>query len=484
MAHQPPVFEMKPSVLAEIAAPAARAQHDPLHLGVVGAGPVGLALAIHAAQSLPQARVTTLDARAAEADVGRDPRTLALSLGSVQLLQRLGAWPEAAAMSITQVHVSQEPSAAPGPWAEPVVRFSAAEQGVDRLGAVVRYGALTACLQARWLTLCEREPHRLAARFSAAVEDVRMRSHAVPDRETKAGTPHSGAQAEVVLKGQRPQPHLQPQPAQHADEAPVHAPQAPAQPSTMPASAPAAAQWLEHFDVAVVAEGGVFGSQTAQARAASGRRVLQADYGQTAWVGEVELARPHGGVAFERFTRHGPVALLPLQGQRAALVWCTQTESDPVEELSAPQRLAVLRTLFHADVGELAGLSALKKFPLGLLAELSLVQGRVVRLGNAAQTLHPVAGQGLNLGLRDAFELVDRLRRMAGPGELDAALARVQWQRAPDRWALIAATDFLARSFTWALPGAAALRGAGLAAVAAARPLRSLLAQQMMFGRR
>jgi 2-octaprenyl-6-methoxyphenol hydroxylase len=439
---------MKASVLTEITAPVAHPLPPALHLGVVGAGPVGLALAIHAAQCLPQARVTTLDARSADADVGRDPRTLALSLGSVQLLQRLGAWPEVAATSITQVHVSQEPSAAPGPWAEPVVRFSAAEQGVERLGAVVPYGALTACLQARWLALCERERHRLAAQFSAAVVEVRTRSRADPGGE--------GA-AEVQL----------------ADK------------QTPDAAAVARKDGrLEHFDVAVVAEGGVFGSETAQARADSGRRVLQADYGQTAWVGEVKLARAHGGVAFERFTRQGPVALLPLQGQRAALVWCTQSESDPVETLSDSQRLAVLRTLFHADVGELVSLSALKKFPLGLLAELSLVQGRVVRLGNAAQTLHPVAGQGLNLGLRDAFEWVRCMGRVQVPGEIDAALARVQWQRAPDRWALIAATDFLARSFTWALPGAAVLRGAGLAALAGARPLRSLLARQMMFGRR
>jgi len=104
-----------------------------------------------------------------------------------------------------------------------------------------------------------------------------------------------------------------------------------------------------------------------------------------------------------------------------------------------------------------------------------------VRIGNAAQTLHPVAGQGLNLGLRDAAELVNLLR--AG-GDTDAALRRLEWQRGPDRWALIATTDFLARSFTWTLPGAGAARGLGLAALQALPPLKSLLARQMMFGRR
>jgi 2-octaprenyl-6-methoxyphenol hydroxylase len=126
-----------------------------------------------------------------------------------------------------------------------------------------------------------------------------------------------------------------------------------------------------------------------------------------------------------------------------------------------------------------------------------LVDGRQVRIGNAAQTLHPVAGQGLNLGLRDAFILVDSLRhaRTAAPSaagvaeagharNLDAALRRVEWARAPDRWSTIAATDFLARSFTWQLPGLAALRGLGIAALQALPPVKSALARQMMFGRR
>jgi 2-octaprenyl-6-methoxyphenol hydroxylase len=104
-----------------------------------------------------------------------------------------------------------------------------------------------------------------------------------------------------------------------------------------------------------------------------------------------------------------------------------------------------------------------------------------VRIGNAAQTLHPVAGQGLNLGLRDAHELVSVLR---WADDLDAALKRVEWARAADRWTMIATTDFLARSFTWTLPGAAALRGMGLAALEALPPVKGWLARRMMFGGR
>ena len=127
-------------------------------------------------------------------------------------------------------------------------------------------------------------------------------------------------------------------------------------------------------------------------------------------------------------------------------------------------------------------MSPLKAFALGLNAERTLTDGRTVRIGNAAQTLHPVAGQGLNLGLRDAFELVRALaqqrrrRRRAAP--------RSNGSARPDRWAMIAATDFLARSFTWTLPGAGAARGLGIAALQALGPVKSALARQMMFGSR
>ena len=117
-------------------------------------------------------------------------------------------------------------------------------------------------------------------------------------------------------------------------------------------------------------------------------------------------------------------------------------------------------------------------------AEASLVDGRVVRIGNAAQTLHPVAGQGLNLGLRDAFLLVDRL--VEGTAASDAGVTRalrgLAFARAPDRWSVIGATDFLARSFTWHAPGLAAARGLGLAALQALPPFKRAFARQMMFG--
>jgi 2-octaprenyl-6-methoxyphenol hydroxylase len=230
----------------------------------------------------------------------------------------------------------------------------------------------------------------------------------------------------------------------------------------------------EVFDLAVVAEGGLFGDQA--------RKPVQRDYGQTAWVGTLTVEGGEPGMAFERFTRQGPAALLPLPvgddgRRRVALVWCVRSADDPVQPLTDAQRLAVLNTLFPPEAGRLVAASELKPFQLGLNAERTLVDGRRIRIGNAAQTLHPVAGQGLNLGLRDAHQLVAALRFEP---DLDAALGRVEWARAADRWSMIAATDFLARSFAW--PGLGRLRGLALAALEHAGPVKAQLARQMMFG--
>jgi 2-octaprenyl-6-methoxyphenol hydroxylase len=144
--------------------------------------------------------------------------------------------------------------------------------------------------------------------------------------------------------------------------------------------------------------------------------------------------------------------------------------------------------VFGPQIGRIVEVTPLKCFPLGLSAQRSLVRGRQVRIGNAAQTLHPVAGQGLNLGLRDAFALATALRdacaRSGASPDLDAALSRVAWQRAPDRWAMIAATDFLARSFTWDAPGLDTLRGVGLALADKLPWVKDALARRMMFGSR
>ena len=402
-------------------------ENNPLRLAIVGAGPVGLGLALQAARALPEAHISLFDSRPLTKDVSTDPRTLAVSLGSVQLLQRLGAWQADTAQPILEVHVSQQApslgSLLADVMGEPEVRISAAEEHVPMLGAVLSYGAIVAPLQAAWLAASEREPSRLVTRF---------------------GTP---------VQAMKP----------------------------LPASVEIDAGIVDSFDLAVVAEGGVFTTAAPATVSTPVRAPLRHDYAQLAWVGTVSHTGGRVGVAYERFTRHGPAALLPLKDGRSALVWCVNRDEDPVGELDDAQRLAVLNTIFHPEVGRLTAVSPLKRFELGLIAERTLTQGRTVRIGNAAQTLHPVAGQGLNLGLRDAFDLVQGLSRSA---DVDGVLRKLEWQRGPDRWAMIAATDFLARSFTWKLPGAGAARGLGLAALQAVRPIKSALARQMMYGSR
>jgi 2-octaprenyl-6-methoxyphenol hydroxylase len=397
---------------------------NPLRIAVVGAGPAGLALALLAAQRLPRAQLTVFDSRAADKDVAGDPRTLALSLGSVQLLRRLNAWPEAAAQPITEVHVSQAPpSAGLWPGALPEVTLRAANEGVEMLGAVLSYGALVAPLQRAWSARCAEQPGRLASRMGTPVAELKDVGDAV---EVDAGI-------------------------------------------------------AERHDLAVVAEGGVFADRS--------RKALSHDYRQTAWVGQVVLDGGSPALAIERFTANGPLALLPLPApagmpagtRRAALVWCVSSDDDPVAALDDTQRIAVINSLLPEVAGRVVQITPLKSFALGLNAETTLVRGRTVRVGNAAQTMHPVAGQGLNLGLRDAFALVDALRDAP---TIQRALRRIEWARAPDRWAMMATTDFLARSFTWRWPGLAFARGGALALLNAAAPVKSMLARQMMFGRR
>ena len=403
-------------------------ESTPLRLAVVGAGPVGIALALHAADALPQAEITLFDARPVDKDVSADPRTLALSLGTVQLLERLGAWRAENAQPILEVHVSQQPPSMPAALSsrlgEPELTIRAQDESVPMLGAVLSYGAVVAPLQQVWLAAAAREPKRLASRFGAPVAALKNVDGGVE------------VDADIV----------------------------------------------ERFDLAIVAEGGVFATTPRGELVAGHRPALRHDYRQTAWVGQATfVSGDRRSVAYERFTRHGPAALLPLPDGRAGLVWCVARDDDPVQGLDDAQRVAVLNTIFHPSTPRIASLSPLKNFPLGLIAERTLTDGRTVRIGNAAQTLHPVAGQGLNLGMRDAFELVRSLVRNC---DVASVLRKLEWQRAPDRWAMIAATDFLARSFTWTLPGAGAARGFGLAALQNLGPVKSLIARQMMFGSR
>jgi 2-octaprenyl-6-methoxyphenol hydroxylase len=229
-----------------------------------------------------------------------------------------------------------------------------------------------------------------------------------------------------------------------------------------------------HAHVAVQAEGGVFGEQAEKA--------ATRDYGQTAVIARVSASRPLAHRAFERFTDEGPLALLPqagADGHQYALVWCVRpARAQHLLDLGEDAFLAELGDAFGERLGRFTGVSPRVAFPLGLNAD-PRASARTVAIGNAAQTLHPVAGQGLNLGLRDAAVLARLLAREMSP----ASLERFKNEREGDRKMVIRATDAMARVFADQGPQQA-LFGLALAALDTVKPARLLLAELMMFGRR
>ncbi|MBS0325616.1 MAG: FAD-dependent monooxygenase [Proteobacteria bacterium] len=207
------------------------------------------------------------------------------------------------------------------------------------------------------------------------------------------------------------------------------------------------------------------------------------DYGQVALIAPLALAAPHGGIAYERFTTEGPVALLP-EGDHYALVW-TQSPSDAERSKAMPdaQFLDALARHFGARVERFRGVGVRRSFPLALDVASATTARRIVVIGNAAQSLHPVAGQGFNLGLRDAWELartIGRTPRSELGGE--AMLAAHHRSRRVDRNAGILFTDGLVRLFGNRTALASAARGTGLALLDLVGPARRMFTRAMLYG--
>ena len=162
-------------------------------------------------------------------------------------------------------------------------------------------------------------------------------------------------------------------------------------------------------DLAVLADGGRSGL-----REQRGIAVRHTPYDQCALIANVTPAEPHGGQAFERFTEQGPLALLPLSDNRCALVW-TRPPVDAERLHQLPERafLGELQQAFGYRLGSLRQVGARHLYPLALVEAREQVRPHLVLLGNAAHSLHPVAGQGFNLSLRDAQTLAECL--LAGP---------------------------------------------------------------------
>lgn len=187
------------------------------------------------------------------------------------------------------------------------------------------------------------------------------------------------------------------------------------------------------------------------------------------------------GTAWERFTPEGPLALLPL-GRDYGLVWAmSRSRARALSQAPAEEFLGELQESFGARAGRFTEVTARAQVPLSLRVRASRVAPRAAYVGNSAQALHPVAGQGLNLGLRDAWDLAQVLRDAADPGD-ERVLARYARLRRLDAAATVRATDFLARGFLGASRARRWIRGIGLTALDTCPPARRFFARRMIYG--
>ncbi|WP_346796994.1 2-octaprenyl-6-methoxyphenyl hydroxylase [Halomonas sp. Bachu 37] len=207
-------------------------------------------------------------------------------------------------------------------------------------------------------------------------------------------------------------------------------------------------------------------------------------YGQTALIANVAVSRPHDGMAYERFTDDGPIALLPLPGQAMGLVWTHQGGKE--KELMALGEGAFLQQLqraFGDRAGRFVKVGSRHTYPLSLVTAQEPVRPGLAVLGNAAHALHPVAGQGFNLALRGVTDLVESLessaRQSRGLGSM-ATLQDFEQRRARDRHNVIRFSDGLVRLFAVENPLLSHVRAAGLVGLNLAGPLRRGLARRAM----
>lgn len=382
------------------------ATQPPSHcdIAIIGGGPVGLFLAHTLRHSNHQ--VVVLEA---EPDrVRDDPRMLALSVGSQQLLEQNGCWSTTLAQSpIRHVHVSQQ-----GFFGH--ARLKASDMDAEQLGHVVPYPALQT-------VLTRSLPDNTTMLAGARVEQA-----------------HSNAgYASVEYLWQGHTRHLTSR-------------------------------------LLVLADGG---SLLQQLQVPCTER----DYQQCALVGLLEAEQAPADTTFERFVPGGALALLPQPGGYA-VIW-----SQPLNRLQDMQQTAEatlcleLQRLAGHKAGQFRQLQRRHVMPLKLRYARQLIGQRFVLIGNAAQSLHPIAGQGLNLGLRDAWELT-RLLAPLPPQQLDHArvLADYPARRRLDKLNGVGFTDSLIRLF--AQPGLGHVRGAGLSALNLLPGVKRRLLQHLALG--
>ncbi len=208
------------------------------------------------------------------------------------------------------------------------------------------------------------------------------------------------------------------------------------------------------------------------------------EYGQTAIITNITPGRPHGQRAYERFTDSGPLALLPMTDNRYSVVWTVRDDyAQTVLAMDDAAFLEVLQSRFGSRAGRFIKVGRRAAYPLAMVRAREHVRERLALIGNAAHTLHPVAGQGFNLGLRDVAVLAEVLHEAAAQGRDIGGLAVLesyaQWRRR-DHLKMIAFTDGLARVFANPLWPVRAVRNMGMVAVDLLPPLKKILTRHTM----
>jgi 2-octaprenyl-6-methoxyphenol hydroxylase len=376
-------------------------------IAIIGAGPVGAALAL--ALRASSLRVCLLEARGAANSA--DARALALSYGSRLLLARLGVWDQLHDVTaIRSIHISQQHG-----FGRTLLR--ATELQVPELGYVLPYPALQTALN-----------QTLASTGITPIYGANV-------------TGLSGEPEHAII-------HYQQNGTEHTI----------------------------HTHLAVVADGGKLLAQQHPPEVH--------DYGQSALITHVTCTAAQPDRAFERFTAQGPMALLPFKNGYE-LVWTASHQAaQQMLVWDEAEFLHELQQQFGDRVGNFLTIGKRSCFALGLKrAPQQVPMPHTVLLGNAAQTLHPVAGQGFNLGLRDAWELAELI--LDSPPEsigTTAMLGTYRAGRSIDREAGIRFTDSLVKLFSNDLPLVSAGRAAALTALDCLPLAKKFVARRMMFG--
>ena len=211
---------------------------------------------------------------------------------------------------------------------------------------------------------------------------------------------------------------------------------------------------------------------------------VRTDYGQSAIIANVTPEFAHGDRAWERFTDTGPLAFLPMRDDRCSVVWTVRSEHcEGMLALPDEEFLAALQARFGNRLGRLLRTGARSAYPLALVRAERYAGERLALIGNAAHTLHPVAGQGFNLGLRDAVvlaELVGDACAEGGDPGAPRVLERYERWRTQDQRRVIALTDGLIRVFSSDFAPLAAARGLGMVALDLLPPLKRMMMRQTM----